>query len=169
MSSNSILIEWSNTFVCGIKVIDDQHKGLVDLVNELFNHVTGDEEQERIYLNKVIDEAVKYVKVHFVTEEKIMNATKFQGYIEHKEEHRKFILTVAEHMEYFNSGKRVSLMSFSKFLKEWVLSHIAVVDKQYFTYIKEIASRKADGNLSIKLDDGEEVLYSSANPGGLTG
>ncbi|MCL2444327.1 MAG: bacteriohemerythrin [Treponema sp.] len=167
MFNNSNLIDWSKTLTCGIKVIDDQHKGLVDLVNNMFKHVTGDDEQERKYLNKVIDETVNYIKVHFATEEKIMNATKFQGYIEHKEEHKKFIVTVAEHIEYFNSGKRVSLMSFSKFLKEWVLSHIAVVDRQYFTYFKDVATRKADGNLSISLADGEEVLFSSANPGGI--
>ncbi|MCL2806002.1 MAG: bacteriohemerythrin [Treponema sp.] len=167
MYNNSNLIDWSKTLTCGIKVIDEQHKGLVDLVNEMFNHVTGDEDQERKYLNRVIDEAVNYIKVHFATEEKIMNSSKFSGYIEHKEEHKKFILTVAEHIEYFNTGKRVSLMSFSKFLKEWVLSHIAIVDRKYFTHFKEVATRKADGSLSISLSDGEEVLYSSANPGGI--
>jgi len=167
MPDNSNLIDWSSTFMCGIKLIDDQHKGLVDLVNDMFRHVTEDEEQERKYLNKVIDEAVSYIKVHFSTEEKIMDATKYQGYTEHKNEHKKFILTVLEHVEKFNSGKRVSLMSFSKFLKEWVLSHIAVVDRQYFVHFKDMASRKADGSLSINLADGEEVLYSSANPGGL--
>jgi len=152
--------------MCGIKIIDEQHKGLVDLVNDMFNHVTEDEEQEQKYLNKVINEAVNYIKVHFATEEKIMDATKYQGYAEHKNEHIKFIMTVIEHVEKFNSEKRISLMSFSKFLKEWILSHIAVVDRQYFVYFKEKASRKADGSLSISLEDGEEVLYSSANPGG---
>ena len=166
MFSNSNLIDWSKSLMCGIKVIDDQHKGLVDLVNDMFNHVTGEEEEEQIYLKKVVEEAVNYIKVHFATEEKIMNATKFQGYIEHKEEHKKFIFTVAEHIGYFKSGKRVSLMSFSKFLKDWILSHIAVVDKQYFVYFREMASRKADGCFSISLADGEEILYSSANPGG---
>jgi len=165
--------------MCGIKIIDDQHKGLVDLVNDMFCHVTGDEEEERKYLNDVIQKAVSYVKVHFATEEKIMNATKFNGYVKHKEEHQKFILTVARHVEYFSSGKRVSLISFSKFLKEWVLSHIAVMDRQYFVYFRTIATRKADGKLSINATDVErvtsgahvdakgELLYSSADLGGL--
>ncbi|MCL2441519.1 MAG: bacteriohemerythrin [Treponema sp.] len=167
MPKNTNLIDWSNTFMCGIKLIDDQHKGLVDLVNDMFNHVTEDEEQERKYLNKVLDEAVSYIKIHFATEEKIMDATKYKGYIEHKNEHKKFILTVLEHVEKFNSGTRIPIMSFSKFLKDWVLSHIAVVDKQYFVYFREKASQKADGTLSINLADGQEILYSSAAPGGI--
>jgi len=169
MPNNPNLIVWSRTYMCGIKTIDDQHKGLVDLVNEMFCHVTGDEEEERKYLNKIINEAVNYIKVHFATEERIMNATKFSGYLEHKQEHEKFILTVARHIEYFSSGKRVSLMSFSKFLKEWVLSHIAVMDKQYFVYFRRIATRKTDGKLTIDSEDVKrgETLYSSANVGGI--
>ena len=167
MPSNSELITWSKSLMCGIKLIDDQHKGLVDLVNDMFCHVTGDDEQERKYLSKVIEEAVNYIKVHFVTEEKIMDATKYQGYAEHKAEHKKFILTVLEHVDKFKTGKRVPLMSFSKFLKDWVLSHIAVVDKQYFDHFIKVATRNADGSLSINSADAEkeEVLYSSATGG----
>jgi len=155
--------------MCGIKLIDDQHKGLVDLVNDMFNHITGDDAQEQKYLNRIIEEAVSYIKVHFATEERIMDATRYQGYIEHKAEHKKFIVTVLEHVEKFKTGKRLPLMSFSKFLKDWVLSHIAVVDKQYFDHFIKVAIRNADGSLSINSADAgkEEVLHSSANLGGL--
>jgi len=166
MAVNHNLIVWSRKFMCGIKIIDDQHKGLVDLVNDMFNHVTGDEEQERIYLNKIIQEAVNYVKVHFSTEEKIMNVTKFPGYEEHKLEHEKFILTVARHIEYFTSGKNVSLISFTKFLKEWVLSHIAVMDKKYFVYFRMIATRKVDGKLTINAADVKRA-QAGVNSGGI--
>ena len=147
------LVKWSNTLSCGIKLIDDQHKGLVDLVNELFNHVTGNEIQEKDYFNRVIHEAVKYVKVHFATEEKLMIATKFPGYAAHKKEHDTFVLTVAENIKDFQEGRRLTLSTFTKFLKDWILSHIAVMDKQYFGYFKKIASRKDDGTLTITSAD----------------
>ena len=147
------LIMWSNTFSCGIKLIDDQHKHLVDVVNEMFRHVTGNEEQESNYFNRVIKEAVNYIKVHFSTEEKIMIVTKFSGYVEHKRAHDSFILTVANTVSEAAAGKRVSLYSFTKFLKDWILSHIAVMDKQYFAYLKNIATLKSDGKLSITSDD----------------
>ena len=147
------LITWSNTLSCGIKLIDDQHKHLVDLVNEMFRHVTSDEKQEDFYFNKVIQEVVNYIKVHFSTEEKIMRVIKFSGYAEHKKAHDSFILTVADTISESKSGKKVSLYIFTKFLKEWILSHIAVMDKQYFAYLKNIATCKADGKLSITLED----------------
>jgi hemerythrin len=146
-------ISWSNKLSCGIKLIDEQHKGLVDLVNEMFKHINGNEVQERDYFNRVIQEAVKYVKIHFATEEKIMLATKFAGYAEHKKEHDSFVLAVLNNVKDYEAGKRLTLITFTRFLKEWILSHIAVMDKQYFEYFKTIASRKDDGKLSITSAD----------------
>jgi hemerythrin len=146
-------IAWSSKLSCGVKLIDDQHKGLVNLVNEMFNHINGNEVQERNYFNRVIQEAVKYVRVHFATEEKIMIATKFAGYAEHKKEHDSFVLAVLNNVRDYEAGKRLTLVSFTRFLKEWILSHIAVMDKQYFGYFKTIASVKDDGKLSITSAD----------------
>ena len=39
------LVEWTDKLSCGVKLIDDQHKGLVSLVNEMFNHINGNEVQ----------------------------------------------------------------------------------------------------------------------------
>jgi len=147
------LITWSNRLSCGIKLIDDQHKVLVNLVNEMFKHITGNEVQEHDYFNRVIKEVVDYVKVHFTTEEKILTATKFSGYAEHKKEHENFVLAVVANIKDYEAGNRLTLSSFTKFLKDWILSHIAMMDKQYFEYFKKIATRKADGRLTITSAD----------------
>ncbi|MDR0585164.1 MAG: bacteriohemerythrin [Treponema sp.] len=149
----SELVKWSATYSVGIKLIDDQHKGLLNLVNDLFNHVSADEATERAYFQKVIQTAVNYVKVHFATEEKIMLATRFPGYAEHKKAHDTFVLTVVDSIRDFEAGKKFTLAGFTRFLKDWVLTHIAIMDKQYFTYFKQIASRKANGKLSINQGD----------------
>jgi hemerythrin len=151
--AQSELVKWASTFSVGVKLIDDQHKELLKLTNDLFNHCVGDEEAERAYFKKVISRAVDYVKVHFSTEEKIMIATKFQGYWEHKREHDAFVLTVVEQVRSFNEGKPFTLLAFTKFLKEWVLTHIAVSDKKYFEYFKKIATRKSNGKLTISQAD----------------
>jgi len=152
-TDKSELVTWSSTFSVGVKIIDDQHKGLLNLVNDLFNHVTGNEAEEQAYFASVIQQAVQYVKVHFMTEEKIMIHTKFPGYAEHKKAHDAFVLAVVDNVKNFRSSKKLALMDFTKFLKEWVLTHIAIMDKQYFNYFKQIATRKADGKLSINQTD----------------
>jgi len=144
---------WSDRYSMGIKVIDDQHKGLLDFVNNLFNHATGKEEEERAFFKDVIQQAVQYIKDHFSTEEKYMLATKYQGYAEHKKAHDEFVITVVKTVKDFEAGKRLVLEKLAYFLKDWVLSHIAVMDTQYAKYFKTIATRKADGKLSITKDD----------------
>jgi hemerythrin len=153
MTNDTNLVTWSSTFSVGVRSIDNQHKGLLDLVNDMYNHVVGDEKAERAYFKKVIDKVVEYVKVHFATEEKILKAIKFRGYAEHKRAHDSFILKVIENIRDYEDGKRVTLASFTHFLKDWILTHIAIMDKQYFEYFKQVATRKADGKLSITAKD----------------
>jgi hemerythrin len=161
MKYDSELVSWSPTFSVGVKIIDDQHKELLNLTNDLFNHSTGDPEQEAEYFNKVIHQAVDYVKVHFATEEKIMKATRFDGYTAHKQEHDVFVLTTVEAVKEFNVSKKINLVQFTRFLKDWILTHIAVMDKGYFEYFKKIATKKADGKLSITKEDINRVALGS--------
>jgi hemerythrin len=87
---NKTYVTWSNSYSIGIKIIDDQHKGLLDFVNDLFSHSTGNERDELAYFREVIQQAVQYVKNHFQTEEKLMITTNYPGYAEHKKAHDKF-------------------------------------------------------------------------------
>jgi hemerythrin len=153
MRVNSNLVTWSSTYSVGIKVIDNQHKGLLNLVNDMYNHVVNDEAAERAYFKKIIHEAVDYVKVHFATEERIMLAARFKGYAEHKRAHDSFILTVVDNIREFEAGKKINLSSFTHFLRDWILTHIAIMDKQYFEYFMKIATRKDNGRLSITAED----------------
>jgi len=140
MKNDNELITWTEKFACGINLIDEQHKNLFELVNEMFNHVTGNDVQEHDYFNRVIQEAVKYIKIHFATEEKIMFVTRFEGYIEHKKEHESFIIEVLDNIHDYEVGGRLTLSTFTRFLKDWILSHIALVDKQYFEHLRKKSS-----------------------------
>ena len=154
LKSNTVTVSgnyvyWSDSYSMGIKLIDDQHKGLLDFVNELFVHVTVNEEEELAWFKEVIQQAVHYIKEHFTTEEKYMIATKFPGYFEHKKTHDEFTLNVVKSAKDFQEGKRLVLEKFAHFLKDWVLTHVAVMDRQYSNYFWKIATYKADGTLSI--------------------
>jgi hemerythrin len=146
-------IEWSDAYSLGIKIIDDQHKGLLDIVNDLYSHSTGNETEEMFYFKDVIHQAVEYIKNHFQVEEKLLIATKYPGYVEHKKAHDQFTLTVVTSAKDFESGKRMVLEKFAHFLRDWILSHIAVMDQDYATYLRKIATRKADGKLSVGMVD----------------
>ncbi|MDR0876472.1 MAG: bacteriohemerythrin [Treponema sp.] len=151
--AGSEIIHWSPTFSVGVKLIDDQHRELLDLTNDLFNHCVGDEKSERAYFESVIGKAVQYIRGHFSTEEKIMIATNYPGYKDHKRAHDTFVLQVIEQARSFEEKRSFTLLAFTRYLKDWILTHIAVVDKEYVEYFKKIATRKADGRLTITRSD----------------
>ena len=136
-------VKWSDSYSTGVSLIDEQHKGLLDLINDLFNHVSGDEAKERVYFKEVIEQAVQYVKFHFATEEKYMTTINFLGYIEHKKAHDQFVLTVITTIKEFNRGNALTLENFANFLKDWVLSHIAVMDMQYSKSKRNVNEEKS--------------------------
>jgi hemerythrin len=146
-------VKWSESYALGIKLIDDQHKALIDIVNDIFSHASGREREEHEYFREVIKQAVDYIKFHFATEEKVMKSTKYKSYDAHKKNHEEFILKVLSTAKDYESGKRLTLTNFGYFLKDWVLSHIAVMDKKYCEYFRSIATIKADGKLSLSLTD----------------
>ncbi|MDR0602317.1 MAG: bacteriohemerythrin [Treponema sp.] len=134
----SELVKWSSALSVGVKVLDDQHQELIRLTNDLFNHCVGDAESEKLYLSKVIQGTRNYIKVHFSTEEELLIRTKFPDYREHKREHDAFVLTVVEQVRNIKDQK-FSLIVFTRYLKDWILTHIAVSDKKYAGYFKSIS------------------------------
>jgi len=142
-------VYWSASYSMGIKLIDEQHKGFIAFVNDLFNHSTGHEDEEKAYFKSVIKMAIAYAKYHFTTEEKYMLATKFQGYAEHKKAHEEFIRTILQAVKDFESGKRLVLEKYAYFLKNWILTHVAGMDVSYSQYFKKIAAISSDGRFFI--------------------
>jgi len=132
-------ITWSSSYSLGIKLIDDQHKKILDFAYDLLNYSVKSEEEEREYFRDVIAELVDYIKIHFATEEGIMLATKFHGYCEHKRAHENFILSVVKSIKDYEAGNRHVLTNFSNYTRKWILTHIAVMDLKYIDYYKRIS------------------------------
>jgi hemerythrin len=66
------------------------------------------------------------------------------GKYEHKKAHESFFLTVAGNIINYHNGKLFPLSIFTKYLKEWILSHTPTVHKNHFEYYKRIAALSAD-------------------------
>ena len=144
-----VYVRWNPSYSLGIKQIDDQHKRLLGFVNDLYNHALDDETDKREFFKAIIGQVVDYIKKHFAIEEKVMLATQFPGYYIHKMAHEEFVLTVVKTVKDFEAGKRLVLTNFSNYLRNWILSHIAIVDVKYCDYIKKIAARNTDGKLCV--------------------
>ena len=130
MSIKHSFVEWNARFKIGIPLIDDQHKKLIDLTKDLYSACLLDTETANKQFIQAARETVDYVRFHLTIEEKMMLLLEYEGYPAHREEHRKFIKEVLDQSQKFNTKSRNIPHKFVYFLRDWILSHIAVCDKE---------------------------------------
>jgi hemerythrin len=142
-----ILIKWEDRYSVGINLIDDQHKELIHLTNELYQGcLAGNGEAEGFFF-KTIRGVLDYTKFHFSTEEKLMENVRYPHYAEHKKQHEDFVVQVLNDVKSFQEGKKFVPNNFVRYLKDWILSHIALTDTLYAKYIMDLKKQGTLGNV----------------------
>ena len=129
------LITWTDRYSVGVKQIDDQHKLLIDMINEL--HAAMLSMQGKEALMTVLSKLANYCVTHFTLEEKLMRENGYPGYDEHKEKHTKMTLKVQQLVGEVKSGKSTITIDVMNFLKNWLDMHIMGTDKQYGPFLNE--------------------------------
>lgn len=129
------LIKWNDSYLLGIEEIDNQHKGLVIIINELFNYMS--EGRAKKNLTDVFDHLTEYTELHFGAEEMMLVKYAYPDYDQHKLEHEKFIDKLNSFKADFKSGKITISLEVLNFLKDWLINHIMHTDKKYSEHIKK--------------------------------
>ncbi|MFN4132358.1 MAG: bacteriohemerythrin [Caldimicrobium sp.] len=111
----------------GVKEADEQHKKLVNLVNDLYNAMKQGKGREVI--DKTLDELVKYAGYHFNTEETLMTKYGYPELANHKREHENFKAKIKEFMDKKAKGEATLSIEVMNFFKEWLVKHIMGTDK----------------------------------------
>jgi len=125
----SQVLEWSEELATGLDIVDNQHKGLINFINDLTNNIDLDHKKELKYFNSVKDEITNYIIEHFSTEENIMELNNINKRFldQHRYEHSTFIKKIGGIIE--TSEINFSLDDVVFFLIEWVINHINQTDK----------------------------------------
>ena len=123
------LIQWSSAVSVNVKKFDDQHKKLVDLVNQL--HDAMKVGQGSAVLGVVLQSLISYTGTHFADEEQMMKAHAYPDFAKHKAEHDKLVSQVLELQGKFQNGTAMITMNVLTFLKDWLVTHIQGEDKKY--------------------------------------
>ena len=127
------LITWSDNLSVKVKQFDDQHKKLVDMVNQLFDAMkTGKGNQ---VMGDILKQLIAYTQTHFAAEERLMQQYGFPEYEAHKKEHNALVVQVLDLQKQFQDGKAVLTQNVMNFLRDWLSKHIQGVDKKYGVYL----------------------------------
>ena len=144
---NKDMVVWDEKYATGIHLIDSQHKELFSLTNELFRACLGEDEALKGVFKETMERMVEYVRFHFGAEQELLQRIKYPDYQEHKKQHDILIWDILEAVKEYNKGEKFVPNQFVRTMRDWILSHIAVTDKQYVLYI---AAQKKKGLLTDK-------------------
>jgi hemerythrin len=134
------IVEWDNRYAVGIQLIDDQHRQLLKLVNNICLGCMKDDEGAKNYFRLTIHGLVNYIKYHFVTEEQLLEQIEYPDSAAHKRQHDEFIRDIVERAESFERGRTISPKGYIRYIRDWMVTHITLIDKKYATYIHFINS-----------------------------
>jgi hemerythrin-like metal-binding protein len=129
------LITWSDTLSVGIEQIDNEHKRLLVLLNELNRALDAGVGQGA--LGGVLEGLVHYASYHFTHEEDLFRRSDYPGYEAHLRQHQILTAKAVEVYTNFQSGEAEVLPSeVLDFLKNWLYHHIMGSDRDFGAYLK---------------------------------
>ncbi len=128
------LMTWTEKLSVGVSVLDEDHKKLVGMVNELYDAMQAGHGRDK--LGGILDELVKYTKFHFAREEKFFTQTAYPAVGPHKQQHEALTRQVMDVQQKYAGGNAATLsLDVMHFLKNWLVTHIQVSDQGYRTHL----------------------------------
>lgn len=154
---------WSDHFATGIASVDDQHRHLVDLVNQLGDQVVTGQQSNAAELQALFKQLADYARFHFADEERVMTEAGLDPrHIElQKLHHRNFSEQIA------TMWRRHETMSdpigtLHGFLSAWLTFHILGEDHAMAHQLNHVAQgMSATAAYEMELLQQEEQATSS--------
>ena len=128
-----LFIAWGKHCETGIPLIDEQHKGIVSIINT-FYYMMGKKVNNYMLYSCISNTLRNYSNIHFFTEENFLKELQYDNIDQHREWHRKLAkeINIIEREGIKTNDPRPLL----EFLKKWWIEHIKEQDLQYAQELK---------------------------------
>ncbi len=123
------ILEWDKKYEVGNSRMDEQHKRIFNLINEIYDSFQDGNTKEII--SKTMDTLYHYIKEHFKDEEELMKQNDFPGLNDQIEQHNKFTDKVCEYNKSFIEKENIAMVNVFNFLGDWWNGHILDMDNKY--------------------------------------
>lgn len=129
------VIPWDESLGIGIDVIDEHHRYLFLLINDLYG-VIADRQGAREVV-RVVRSLEAYAKVHFLAEEKMMRSYGYAEIDEHIRQHRAFEQSMTAFYEEMHSNPLVARVDVFSYVCQWLTQHIRKEDTKLSRLVAE--------------------------------
>jgi len=135
-------IPWDPTLETGDATIDEHHRELFRIVNDLRAACVDTAGPSAVTV--VLDRLASYVDIHFGAEETLMASTHYPlaETLEHKAAHAALRERAKALIDQYRAGEVATVLPLVEFLFEWLRSHIRDVDARFVKFM-QLADERA--------------------------
>ncbi|CAA7626910.1 conserved hypothetical protein [Candidatus Terasakiella magnetica] len=134
---DAMTIEWQRGFETGFPEIDDDHRRLVALVNDLDRILAAESDLAGVGI--VIDQLVAYADYHFQREEVMLKAVNYGDLDNHAEIHARFGQFLGGMIgDCMVTPSVPTIQSLRDYLQVWLVEHILVEDMKYVAALRGV-------------------------------
>ena len=125
------LIIWNKSIEIDIQKIDNQHKKLVEIINDLYDAMNEGRSNDAI--EEILNRLVDYTEYHFSTEEHYFKKFNYSDAEAHKKEHDHFCQQIRDYRKALDEGNNNEALTSEvwNLLQNWLVQHINSSDKKY--------------------------------------
>lgn len=133
-----MLFVWDDSYDTGINQIDQDHKQLVHLINDLYEAMQDG--SGGALLLPIFAALRHYTENHFAKEERYMIECDAPEQEHHLLEHQRMRTKLAELESRHRHGEAAISLQTLTFLRDWLKSHICVVDQAMAAHAQSLGS-----------------------------
>ena len=132
---------WDDCFVTGLDEVDDQHRHLVDIINQ-FGSQVADNQVNIDALDHLYQQLSDYAVYHFREEEKLMKSSGIdpRHLVHHVDSHNRFLEDINSIYSGASMDNLAQSTAFLKYLIHWLAYHILGEDQDMASQMKAIES-----------------------------
>lgn len=133
------LIEWKDEFEIGIPSVDFEHRGMIQIINELHGKLAENSDKETIA--NFLGEIHALISAHFALEEKEMREMAYDQFEEHKEDHEDLLDQIRDMMdELEQDGSGETMKTLGPRLNSWFTEHFRTRDARLHGFLSSLRS-----------------------------
>lgn len=138
MKSTTQLLAWNDYLKTGIDIVDQQHRGLVDLVNETAAKLSVGNDLSVEEMRTLLGFLTDYAATHFSTEEALMafGGVPERHIVHHRQSHVTFLKQVEAMLGELGGSDALSGHQLMDFLGNWLIYHILGEDRNLSSLLK---------------------------------
>jgi hemerythrin len=129
------LVAWTKKYSVNVRELDEQHKRLFALINDLHDALKVGEGRKAT--SDILGRLIEYAALHFHTEERYLATCDYPEFSAHRRAHGYFVEKVFEYQRDFEAGRISVPIDVMRFLMDWLLEHIEGTDKKYAPFLNE--------------------------------